>query len=338
MQIQSSFWIKLRRLCVEHLGKDDPLQSQIESMIDRIAESAHGDQHQMIANLVTTLGRLPKAAELGFQIGGCMPVTAYGVLCLGILTAPTIRDALRFVVNVHHLQAPLINLAYAETASEGYFTIGFRCPIDSAGEALIVAACVAIIEREITRRRGRTGNFARLELTPSSKGAEASYRKYLSLTPSTHGKSNQLIFGRAVLDHQNTNADIDTFNSIVRACTERAELHVSGAPLQNRAREAIMSGISAPPSQERLAKILGLSPRQLRIRLDRESTSYQEIIRDCRTEYASALFKSPSLSLSQIADRLGYSDLSAFSHSFNRWTGKSPSAFRIEMLSQLDSF
>ena len=38
--------------------------------------------------------------------------------------------------------------------------------------------------------------------------------------------------------------------------------------------------------------------------------------------------------LSLIAERLGYSDLSAFSHAFYRWTGKSPSAFRSEMLAR----
>jgi hypothetical protein len=39
----------------------------------------------------------------------------------------------------------------------------------------------------------------------------------------------------------------------------------------------------------------------------------------------------------QIAYRLRYSDLSAFTHSFSRWTGKSPSTVRIEMLPRATS-
>ncbi len=330
MQIQPSFWIKLRRLWAPHLGSADPLRFHIDSMINRIMESGRDEQHRKIANLFTTLGRLPNAVELGFQIGARVPVTAYGVLSLGALTAPTVGAALRFIADVHHLAVPLVDCAYAESASEGRLTIGFRCPIDCAGEALIVAVCTAAIDAEIARRSGRSGNIARLELTPSSKGAETSYRKCLSLTPNTDGKSNTLVFARAVLDLPNMHADIDTFNSIVRACAARADFQVCGSMLKDRVREAIMSGIAAPPSQERLAKALNLTPRQLRIRLERERTSYQEIIRSCRIEYASALLQNPSLSLSQLADRLGYSDLSAFSHAFYRWTGKSPSAFRSE--------
>ena len=34
------------------------------------------------------------------------------------------------------------------------------------------------------------------------------------------------------------------------------------------------------------------------------------------------------LRLSDIAYMLGYADLSAFNHAFNRWTGTSPSDFR----------
>jgi AraC-like DNA-binding protein len=332
MQIQPSFWVKLRRLCTQHLGQEDPLRLQIEGMIDRMRESARGGQHEKMAGLCTMLGRLPNAVELGFLIGERVPVTAYGVLSLGLLTAPTIGDALWFVAHVHSTEIPLVHFGYEETVSDGRFTIGFRCSIDRAGEALIVAMCTAAVEGEIARRSGRTGNFVRVELTPSSKDAAASYRKCLSLMPNTDGKSNTLILGRAVLELPNPHADIDTFNSVVQACTERAELRARGASLRDRVREAIMSSIGAPPSQERLAKTLDLTPRQLRVGLERERTSYQAIMRDCRTAYASGLLRNPSLSLSQIADRLGYSELSAFSHAFCRWTGKSPSAFRIEML------
>lgn len=334
MQIQPSFWLALKRLCTQHLGEDDALRRQVEGMIERIPDSSRGDQHQMMAGLATMLACRPNGIELGFRIGGRVPVTAFGVLSLGILTAPTVGHALRFVAGFCHMGMPLIDFGYRETASEGRFTIGFRCPIDGAGEALVVAMCAAVIETEVARRSGRAGNFMRLELTPSSKGAEASYRKSLSLTPHTDGSTNTLVIGRAVLDVPNLHADIDTFNSVVNACTERAAAELGEAPLQDRVREVIMTGIGAPLSLERLAKRLDLTPRQLRVRLEKERTSYQAIIRECRTEYASAMLRNASLSLSPIADRLGYSDTSAFSHAFYRWTGKSPSAFRTEMQSR----
>lgn len=329
MQIQPSFWVKLRRLFAQHLGKDHALRSQIDGMIEQLPESTRDGQHQILANLTTTLGGLPNAVELGIHLGSRIPVTSYGVLSLGLLTAPTVREALRFVADVHHLAVPLINYTFEESARHGHFTIGFRRPIDSKGEALTVAFCTAAIESEIARYRGRSGNVSRLELTPSSRGAEASYRKGLSVKPHTDGKTNALIFERTVLNLPNPNADADTFNSIMCAFTNQAEFQLGGVSLQQRAREIIMASIGTPPSLERLAKSLGLNPRQLRLCLAREHTNYRAVVRSCRTDYASALLTNPAMSLSTIANRLGYADPSAFSHAYYRWTGKSPSNSRI---------
>ncbi|MER5837517.1 AraC family transcriptional regulator, partial [Streptomyces sp. NPDC002130] len=40
-----------------------------------------------------------------------------------------------------------------------------------------------------------------------------------------------------------------------------------------------------------------------------------------------------SVSVSEIATELGYSDLANFSHAFKRWTGRSPKDFRNPPLS-----
>lgn len=334
MQIRPTFWEKMRHVCAQSLGDNNPLRSQIDDMFARIPEAAQGDRHRTMADVFNMLGRMPNAPDLGFLIGGRLPLTAYGSLSLGVLTAPTVGQALRIAADVHNLMAPLTTYKYEETASEGHLTIGFRYPTSSTGEALAVATCAATFEREIALHSGRSANFVRLELTPSSKGTEPTYRKRLLLTPHTNSKSNTLVFARDILDLPNDRGDTDTFSSIVRACREMDERQAGRSSLIERVRQAILSNIGAPPSQESAARMLNLTPRQLRTHLARLRTSYREIVRDCRTEYAQVLLKNPSLPLSQIADRLGYLDQSAFSHAYYRWTGKRPSDLRIETVSQ----
>lgn len=335
MQIKPTFLAQLRRICGQNLEPSDPLRQHLEGMIDRIPLAARSDQHQIMADLFTALGRRHHAVRLGFMIGGQLPMTAFGVLSLGAMTAPTVGDALRFFATVHPLAVPLIGCSYEETPSQGRLTIGFRSPISPEGEALCVATCAALLDREMARYSGRSSNFARMELTPSSRGTETGYRQFLSLAPYTGGSSNVLVLDRTALNLANPTADFDTFSDVMRASLERVDLQLDGAAsLLEQMREVIMSDIGAPPSQDRLAKRLDLSPRQLRARLKWRNTSYQAIVRDCRTEYASALLMNPSLSLSKIAGRLGYSELPAFSHAFYRWTGKSPSTYRLEMLAR----
>ena len=253
MPIPSLFWTKFRRLCVLHLGDQDELQAQIDGIFTPMPTLARGDQDRMMAGLFATLGRLPNAVERGFLIGTRMPVTAYGAASLGMLTAPTIGDTLQFIADLRRVAVPLIDFGYETSESEGRFTIRFRCPIDREAEALIVALCIAAIECELARRSGRIGNFARLELTASSRGSETSYRNWLGRVPSTDAEVNTLVFARAVLDLPNSYADSETFDSIRRAATQSAEPRDCGTRLQDRVRDTIRSNIANPPPLARVA-------------------------------------------------------------------------------------
>lgn len=330
MQIRPTFRDKLRHLCAQSLGDNDPFRSRIDGMFARMQEATRDDQHPLMAEVFGLLGRLPNAVDLGFLIGGRLPLTAYGALSLGVLAAPTVSQALRLAAEVHNLMALLTTYTYEENASEGRLSIGFRCPVSNTAEALAVATCAATFEREIAHHSGRSANFARLELTPSSKGNEQSYRRRLGLVPHTNSKSNTLVFARDTLDLPNERADNDTFLSVVRACREMAEHQAGSSPIVERVRQAVQSEIGALPSQEGLARALNLTPRQLRARLAKMGTNYQEIVRDCRISYSLTLLRNPALTLTQIAERLGYLDQSTFSHAYYRWTGKRPSDLRIE--------
>ena len=121
---------------------------------------------------------------------------------------------MQFIADIRRTTFPLLVFGYDASASEGHFTIGFRCPIDREAEALVVALCIAAIESELARRSGRIGNFARLELTPSSRGTETSSRHWLGRVPGTSASVNTLVFTRAVLDLPNTYADSEIFDGI----------------------------------------------------------------------------------------------------------------------------
>ena len=69
-----------------------------------------------------------------------------------------------------------------------------------------------------------------------------------------------------------------------------------------------------------MAEELGVSLRTLRNQLARESSSYRRLVEDIRLSLAQEL-RSTGVSVNAIADRLGYSDASAFRAAFKRWRG-----------------
>jgi AraC-like DNA-binding protein len=72
-----------------------------------------------------------------------------------------------------------------------------------------------------------------------------------------------------------------------------------------------------------------------RIAVMAHGTSYTKALGDARFELPKQLMKNIAMPLHQISARLGYSEISAFPRAFTRWTGKFPSAWRLQ--SQLQS-
>jgi len=82
------------------------------------------------------------------------------------------------------------------------------------------------------------------------------------------------------------------------------------------------------PTFEQLTGLLNMSARTLRRRLDKEGTSYQRIKDAARRDVAIDLLTNPELTVSDVAELVGFSDPSAFHRSFKRWTGLSPGEYR----------
>lgn len=79
------------------------------------------------------------------------------------------------------------------------------------------------------------------------------------------------------------------------------------------------------PHIERAAEIAGCSVRTMQKRLGQEQVTRGEIIDKVRCRSAISLLRDGELSPCAIAHRLAYSKHSAFTRSFRRWTGISPS-------------
>ncbi len=82
------------------------------------------------------------------------------------------------------------------------------------------------------------------------------------------------------------------------------------------------------PSFEELTTLLNMSARTLRRRLEKEGTSYQRIKDNARRDMAISMLSRDRLTVSEVAEQVGFSDPSAFHRSFKKWTGQSPGSYR----------
>ncbi|MBT8371214.1 MAG: helix-turn-helix transcriptional regulator, partial [Desulfobacterales bacterium] len=81
-------------------------------------------------------------------------------------------------------------------------------------------------------------------------------------------------------------------------------------------------------ADEKIAESLNMSVRSLQRRLKEVGTTFRGILDMVRKDLAETYVLDPEIELVEIAFLLGFSDQSAFSRAFRRWTGNSPSEAR----------
>jgi AraC-like DNA-binding protein len=82
------------------------------------------------------------------------------------------------------------------------------------------------------------------------------------------------------------------------------------------------------PAFEEMVEQFGHSAASLRRKLVRDGHSYREIRDSCRRELGLNLLRDTSLSVEEIATRLGFCDSDAFRGAFRKWTDETPSGYR----------
>ena len=82
------------------------------------------------------------------------------------------------------------------------------------------------------------------------------------------------------------------------------------------------------PTSEGLAQTLCVSPSTLRRRLAEVGQTYQAIKDQVRQEMATLWLADPSITYAEIAERLGFADVSSFYKAFRKWTGTNPGQYR----------
>ena len=136
-----------------------------------------------------------------------------------------------------------------------------------------------------------------------------------------------LVLPPAILDKPIASGDPNLL-TLLRGYSDLQVKSKSGSPdlpLPDRVRLAAARLLPSGRARARdIAAEIGISERSLRRRLEGEGISLREILEEVRKSHALSWLESRTFGAKQAASLLGYSDVSAFSRAFKRWTGHAP--------------
>jgi AraC-like DNA-binding protein len=154
------------------------------------------------------------------------------------------------------------------------------------------------------------------------------HRDYFGCRVTFDAPLNGIDFATSQLSRPTLLAD-EGLSHYLLAQLDDLRLQTSERSLEEDVRGAVADSLpDGQPSKSQVARRLGMSERTLHRRLAERGESFQTIATDARREAAESLLRSGSHSLAEVAFLTGFSDQSAFTRAFKRWTGRKPASFR----------
>jgi AraC-like DNA-binding protein len=156
----------------------------------------------------------------------------------------------------------------------------------------------------------------------------AEYQRAFGVTPIFDHERTALTFPREVLDEPLFGPPLE----MVRVIKERLDVLLAeveqGSSTSGRVRAALPALLRARAATAPCAaRALGLGRRTFERHLDAEGTSFRVLLDEARFSMARSWLD--AVAIAEVADRLGYGDVRAFDRAFRRWTGTTPTAWRL---------
>jgi AraC-like DNA-binding protein len=143
----------------------------------------------------------------------------------------------------------------------------------------------------------------------------------------------ELVLARKLLDLPFERSDSRLLAILERYAESLLEALPSQGTIVARTAHAIAREMArAAPTLIRTAATLGIPPRTLQRSLTEHGTSHSLLVDEVRRGLALKQIGNAALSLTELGYLLHFSDTTAFYRAFKRWTGRSPRAYRAQLL------
>ena len=162
----------------------------------------------------------------------------------------------------------------------------------------------------------------------SSPECAEKYSEFFKSPVTFDSSVSSLALSLEVVDHilPSGNKELATFNDQLMT-KYLATLDKEDLPI--RVRKSIVEHLpSGDATIDNIASELCYNSRTFQRLLQQEGTTFVALLNESRMELAKQYVQDKNVGFTELAFLLGFSELSSFSRSFKRWTGKSPSQYR----------
>ena len=295
----------------------------IDLSLDRVTYQQRIDQ---LSNMLDLLGMNGAWLESPRTVS----ISDYGLLGYAMMSSATLEQAVQIAVKYHKLAGAMFELAFDVDGDEAVLRIDHLLPGGRVGQ-YTVEELFAGISRLIGLLLGRDHKPSRILLNYEAPEYAEKHLQCFRCPVIFDQPSCQYRFSREELAESLAEADANTARTCEESCRKLLNQMEIEDDIISRICHLLLSTPGEFPKLDAVANKLSLGARTLRRRLNDLGTSYQRILDDVRRELAIEYLRTTNLTVQEIAELLGYSEVTNFRRAFMRWVELSPYQYRKQV-------
>jgi AraC-like DNA-binding protein len=274
-----------------------------------------------------------RAAQLdpgpGFALAAakCWHPSNLGPLGFAWLSSPTLRAGLQRLMRYWKLigERSALRLEESDGATRLVFSSGSADPVVSG---LVADLTLAVVFSMCRMNYGESLRALELGMRYVWPGEQEAYERHFECPVVCNAPEDWLTLRKADLDAPLPTANKEVAASLDRILAEQLA-HLDRNNVVARCKASLLEQLSEGDlSEEDMAQQLHMSRRTLQRKLADAEMTYQRLVDETRRDLALAYIEDPRHSIIDITFMLGFSQQSAFTRAFKRWTGVAPSEYR----------
>jgi len=304
----------------------DPLIRQAGLVPSLFDDGANVIPHAALGKLLTLCVASTGCPHFGLLVGQRATILSLGIVGRLMQHSESVGDAMRALVSNLSIQnrgtVPLLTII-DDTA---LFTFSVYQP-QAKGADQISDGSLALAVNAMRALCGAGWNPTEVLLPRVTPADQEPYRRHFRAPVRFNQEMAAIVFPTSDLDRRIAGAD-----PMMRAILEERIRQVKGSQqseFSDDIRRLLRTRLTnARGSAEDIARLLAMHRRTLSRRLKGSGVGYRALANEIRFEIARQLLEDTEVPLGQIAAALGYSEASAFTRAFRRWSGQTPTAWR----------
>lgn len=282
----------------------------------------------MLATAAAQSGR----AHLGLEMAGVEPQSAHKIYGDIFDYAPTIGEALEALARYFPVTQTGTTVKVVQSQGMARFIYNIDDP--TVGDTLQDAAyTLGKMWRSLRKCTGTSWALDQVTIAAKPPRRTDVYAHYFEAPILFNAQDTALCFPAPMLQQPIRTSDPERFAQYCAHMEQRMPRQNDPALLQDALRAWMMQATwHDHGTLESAAANFGTTARTLQRRLRAQGIGFQDLRAQVRMEVAQQMLQKSQLPITHIAEKLGFSEASAFTRAFRAHTHQSPRAFRQAML------